>query len=221
MRIIWLITALSLTTMVTAAAAEPTPAPKVTKDFLAQCNASAECSDWISNANVTHLMQGMAASKPGGYCIPKAAYDDKGFTTESINRVTAWLAAQTDRADAPTQDSLAAAFPALWPETKACRAETDDDLPTVTGAFIGYCAHEDRKHKSRCEDVITDESIAVSFTNMTTICVPESATATDAGFKKQIGDVKAWLAAHTEVHVRSRSAGIKAAYLALYPCRTK
>jgi hypothetical protein len=188
--------------------------PAVTRDFVKFCDANAsDCAEATSLLEVTMLLN---YGGKAGICVPESAYNKTTLTTESVNKIRAWIGAHPGLADRPTQETLEAAMKGVWPMTEACAAQYDDDLPKTTGKFLDYCQHEDRSHKNNCLDVILDVGLAQLLKKPQIVCLPDTPTVDDS--LAQIGAIKKWMRERPELALQPRDRSIVAACKAVYPC---
>jgi hypothetical protein len=70
-----------------------------------------------------------------------------------------------------------------------------------------------------CDEYISAVHISAFLNDTATYCHPKSATDSQANLKAVFRDVRTWIAAHPETFDRPTSDSVRAACVALYPCR--
>jgi Rap1a immunity proteins len=89
------------------------------------------------------------------------------------------------------------------------------ETPKVTRDFLAFC----KTNADGCDEYISAVHISALLSRTATYCYPKSATDSQANLKAVFRDVRTWIAAHPETFDRPTSDSVRAAYVALYPCR--
>ncbi len=94
-----------------------------------------------------------------------------------------------------------------------------DDVPTITRDFLTHCKTKIDSCYDAIAVLIVSSAISAATGAKKVFCVPKSIQASEAVYVASHRRVIKWITDHSERYSQPTDASIKAALVAMYPCR--